>query len=634
MSPATKLECPVCKKKFKNVTSLNYHEMYHTQDERDEANGVSSPAPARRQSYSESDSDSETFKKIKAKKNPQKQKEEAKKIVEVENTEPAKVAHKRFSEASEDSDTTCDSNYLSLKHISMSIKKQDEKRGAKDAALTIAARPTTKLEVKPIPKTEVPPHKNTELKPEPKAKGNFAESSSSKKVKFPCDKCKKKFSDMMAMEYHKITFHVEAPPTPPPRPAPLPTPSVSAKSSKAKTIKNTTSNTKSKKIIESESDSDSESDIQENSTEPELKKYADEKNKLSALSGIFNKKRSFSLVENEPVKKARETKASKDLSRPKPAKDKKVTSAQKPKPKPKPTKKKVTKVQLYSDSDSDESELEEMAPTLALTPKAMPKIIYSDDSESDKNIHPKDLKLKGKLNKDESDESEPEQVLPKANKPMAKLKKGNSDVLQPEKQTVLKQKKGKSKPPKEDSDESEPVKISPFRAIIQNSKNHVEDAYESETDERTPSKKQKLKPILQNKGSDSFEPQKKTSSKILTQKSSSRELTQKAKQLKEDIGKSEQKKKLLKPNTNKLTEDSDSSDEDIKVPPKTQKPKAKPQKEDWDKSKPDKKTPSKVLQPKAKPPKEESEESETEEKSLPNAMKAMPNLQKEVVQES
>ena len=35
-----KFECSVCKKKFKNETSLNYHDMFHTDDERKAAEGI------------------------------------------------------------------------------------------------------------------------------------------------------------------------------------------------------------------------------------------------------------------------------------------------------------------------------------------------------------------------------------------------------------------------------------------------------------------------------------------------------------------------------------------------------------------------------------------------------------------
>merc|ERR1712208_59743 len=34
-----KFECPICKEKFKNEISLNYHEMFHTEEERKASNG-------------------------------------------------------------------------------------------------------------------------------------------------------------------------------------------------------------------------------------------------------------------------------------------------------------------------------------------------------------------------------------------------------------------------------------------------------------------------------------------------------------------------------------------------------------------------------------------------------------------
>lgn len=195
MAAVTKLECTVCKKKFKNLTSLNYHEMFHTQEERDEVLGAPAHKPvAEADSGEESDSEEETFKKIKVKKNRPKDGHKSK-------PQPAKVTDKRLSEASEDSDNACDSNYLSLKHISMSIKKQDERRGARPQDL--------------LPKP-------TAIKAEAKRTG----TPPARKVKFTCDQCKKKFSDALAMEYHKITFHVDCSPPSPKPPAKAPHSSV------------------------------------------------------------------------------------------------------------------------------------------------------------------------------------------------------------------------------------------------------------------------------------------------------------------------------------------------------------------------------------------------------------------------
>ena len=69
----------MCKKRFKNETSKNYHEMFHTQEERDEANGgpVSKPK-SRADDFSDSDSDSELFENRKTKKGAGKAKEEVK----------------------------------------------------------------------------------------------------------------------------------------------------------------------------------------------------------------------------------------------------------------------------------------------------------------------------------------------------------------------------------------------------------------------------------------------------------------------------------------------------------------------------------------------------------------------------
>merc|ERR1712130_795298 len=186
---------------------------------------------------------------------------------------------------SEDSDNACDSNYLSLKHISMSIKKQDERRGAKD--LSSIPKPMQKqTDVTQHPKVQIEPEEKPKApsqKPEPKpvskqkAKAATSEPLSSKKVKLTCDQCKKKFSEIMALEYHKITFHAEVAPSPP-APAPIRAQTISAKSNKPVLSKvqkdQRMSNAKTKHVKESdESESESESDegAAPNTPEPEMK---------------------------------------------------------------------------------------------------------------------------------------------------------------------------------------------------------------------------------------------------------------------------------------------------------------------------------------------------------------------------
>ena len=166
-----------------------------------------------------------------------------------------------------------------------------------------------------------------------------------KKVKLTCDQCKKKFSEIMALEYHKITFHADAAPSPP---APVRATS-SVKTNKpvpsSKVLKDQKVKKPNSKVDKESEDSDSESDSDEgaapNTPEPEMKRYADEKNKLSALSGIFNKKR-FSSSSSEPVKKV------KDILKFKTDK-KESTTRMKPVVKPKKIPKKTPKRNIYTD---------------------------------------------------------------------------------------------------------------------------------------------------------------------------------------------------------------------------------------------------------------------------------------------
>merc|ERR1712129_418254 len=219
-------------------------------------------------------------------------------------------------------------------------------------------------------------------------KAKPAEQTTTKKIKLTCEKCKKKFSEIMALGYHKITFHVEAAPSPqqtppaskPSAPSPLPSQSSATKRTLSKSTdrKKESFQAKTKKVIESDSDSESNSDDDSPKTpEPEMKKYADEKNKLSALCGIFKKKR-FPPALQEPVRKVKESfklkkdtkvlpasvpnEKSKKTSNEKPKKTstvssdsdspRKVLPASVPNKKPMKVSAKSSKVKLYSESDS------------------------------------------------------------------------------------------------------------------------------------------------------------------------------------------------------------------------------------------------------------------------------------------
>ena len=425
---SSQVECEVCKKKFKNETSKNYHEMFHTQEERDEANG-SFVGNSKSREDSNSDTDSEAMESSKAKKVAGKVKETTKKAAkepgktkpEIAKAEPAKVLKKRFSEASEDSDNACDSNYLSLKHISMSIKKQDERRGAKEVASNSSTPKPIQKPTEPIPPTaaalskakpQLKPQSEALQKPEQKPvtkqkpKAVPSEPLPPKKVKLTCDQCKKKFSEIMALEYHKITFHADAAPSPPTpvRATPLvktnkPVPTKVLKDQKVKKPNS--------KVDKESEDSDSESDSDEgaapNTPEPEMKRYADEKNKLSALSGIFNKKR-FSSSSSEPVKKV------KDILKFKTDK-KESTTRMKPVVKPKKVLQKIPKRNIYTDSES-ESETEQKSKPAAKSKtnlkKPDPSTTGSDSEPARKPVKPVKTKPKvvAKPKKPEEDDEE------------------------------------------------------------------------------------------------------------------------------------------------------------------------------------------------------------------------------------
>lgn len=145
--------CPTCSKKFKNETSLNYHSMFHTADEK-----PSEPTSSATTTTTTSVSS-----------------------VTPSTTSLPSSASKSASYESSDSDSDNDSRHLSLKHISNSVKRITESQ--------------KKLKEKNQPETE------TELKVTKKPPI---------KPKLECEVCRKKFKDPLAFEYHKITFHVQA----------------------------------------------------------------------------------------------------------------------------------------------------------------------------------------------------------------------------------------------------------------------------------------------------------------------------------------------------------------------------------------------------------------------------------------
>ena len=328
-SGKNKFECFICKKKFKNETSLNYHEMFHTEEERKAAEGIK-VAPANiitgKVNYKDFDSEEDfvsTKKKVRNKKVVKKRnsnignKKESLKAAtkrqiksdaihtdddsefETSVTKSSKNKSlntptitscvnsnnvektKTFSEISGDSDSesaSCDSKYLSLKHISRSMKKtskpihitkhyssssdndrlsskfiqkeidqtesaSDLKKGVMPKKDMIDLKSVTddmKYNSKSqgnkemseendcapmlaISETESEDevaskdkNKEPELTPDPNIQVNspgvnsLSESPKTlRRIKFGCEKCRKKFNDPMALEYHKITFHVE-----------------------------------------------------------------------------------------------------------------------------------------------------------------------------------------------------------------------------------------------------------------------------------------------------------------------------------------------------------------------------------------------------------------------------------------
>ena len=89
-------KCSSCNKKFKNETSLNYHSMFHTSEEK-------SP-------YTE----------------PAKPTKSSDKDVKNDIRSHSKIQHTSNSYDSSDSDSDDDSRHLSLKHISNSVKRHSE----------------------------------------------------------------------------------------------------------------------------------------------------------------------------------------------------------------------------------------------------------------------------------------------------------------------------------------------------------------------------------------------------------------------------------------------------------------------------------------------------------------------------
>ena len=145
--------CSTCSKKFKNETSLNYHSMFHTAEEKpSETPSSTTSAPVSS-------------------------------VPTPSLPTPVKPTPKLgpVSCNSSDSDSDNDSRHLSLKHISNSVKRISESQ--------------KKLKLKRQSESETEP----KIAKKPPAK-----------FLLECEKCKKKFKDSLAFEYHKITFHIQS----------------------------------------------------------------------------------------------------------------------------------------------------------------------------------------------------------------------------------------------------------------------------------------------------------------------------------------------------------------------------------------------------------------------------------------
>ena len=154
------------RQKFNNETSLNYHElMTHTASEFAAGRGATLQPSASEQ-----------------KKLPPKIREKRKE----------EFAPQKFNVSSSDSDSEDDSKHLSLAHISRSVQRMS---GSK-----------SKQEIKKVSEAPAPTPPAKQVKQASKV---VPKAARTEKEKQSCDKCKKKFSDNLALEYHKITFHVE-----------------------------------------------------------------------------------------------------------------------------------------------------------------------------------------------------------------------------------------------------------------------------------------------------------------------------------------------------------------------------------------------------------------------------------------
>jgi len=126
-----------------------------------------------------------------------------------------------------------------------------------------------------------------------------------KRIKFSCEKCKKKFNDPMALEYHRITFHVEedtASPSSSIDQGKYHSVTSSLKGNKLQKKKNEriakAENThKSKEIVHSESDSDTQKlnnkkrKATEKNSSIKQKAVKSDKTKSKCLTGIFRKRK-------------------------------------------------------------------------------------------------------------------------------------------------------------------------------------------------------------------------------------------------------------------------------------------------------------------------------------------------------
>ena len=191
-----KVKCDNCPRTFKNDITLQYHQLHCEAPKSSLASAVEKKIIHKKAAESPAD---KILRKL------------SEKVIESQPSPSPEVVPSNKQE--ESNDEINKKPEPKMKKISVNIKKINKKE-LNRLSDDVPSTGLTKKKNLPVKKSPFKPKSKSKSSSEDKTwlGGRLNRNNPNKETsgkRFDCDRCKKKFSDKIALEYHKITFHVE-----------------------------------------------------------------------------------------------------------------------------------------------------------------------------------------------------------------------------------------------------------------------------------------------------------------------------------------------------------------------------------------------------------------------------------------